>query len=225
MEWTPAITLRIFTACLGFTELFPSDIGAAKYAEITHRKLCLHYLCTNMCINIARLDETIEGQLQHYVFTRGHVEGFRKVYTDWEGRSEEESKDMREKFDKLLPFDFEGATKLKLWDELDQLVDEAILLDAQNSFALEYIADIVMCATTPQTTALNVLHRIVEHKITVQYNDMQKLATWIRWLIQFSLSRDASIVETLLTQAIELAKCADPDNRYSEAELEWLIGE
>lgn len=217
--------MRIFTVCLGFTELFPSDIETAKYAEITHRKLCLHYLCANMCINIARLDETIEGQLQHYVFTRNHIEGFRRMHTDWTGRSEEETKDMREKFDKLLPFDFEGATKLKKWDELDQLVDEAISLDAQNSFALEYIADIVMCATTPQTTALNVLHQIVEHKITVQYSDMQKLATWIRWLIQFSLTRDETLVETLLNQAIELAKSADPGNQYSEAELEWLIGE
>jgi len=225
MEWTPAAALKLFTACLGFTELFPNDIEAAKHAEITHRKLCLHYLCANLCINIARLDETIEGQLQHYLISRNHVEGFRKIYADWAGRSEEESRDMREKFDKLIPFDFEGATKLKKWDELDQLVEEAIFLDAQNSFALEYIADIVMCVTTPQITALNVLHRIVEHKITVQYNDMQKLATWIRWLIQFSLSRDTNIVDVLVTQAIELAKGADSDNQYPEAELEWLIGE
>jgi hypothetical protein len=224
VEWSPATALKIFETTMGFTELYQNTLEAVEPEEVTQRQLFLYYLCACLCINIARLDGTVEGQLQHYLYTRSHADGFRKLHATWVGRSEHEILDMRQKFATLLHFDFEAATRLKNWEILANLVDEAISLDAPESNVLEYIADLVIHAAAPQTTALIVLQKIVDHKIAVQYNRMTKLAAWIRWLVQFAMMRDHRLVEALLTQAIGLAKQAEADNQYPDEELQWLTG-
>jgi hypothetical protein len=224
VEWSPEIALRIFEATIGFTELCQSTPEAKEPEEVIHRRLSLCYLCANLCITIARLEGTIERQLQHYLYTRDHVEGFRKLYADWIGRSEVEIHDMKQKLATLLHLDFEAATKLKNWEVLGELTDEAISLDAPESNVLEFIADLVIHAATPQTTALIVLQKIVDHKIAVQYNQREKLAVWIRWLINFAMVRDHRVVEALLMQALALAKHTTADRPYPDEELQWLTG-
>ncbi|KAF8252313.1 SPO22-domain-containing protein [Wilcoxina mikolae CBS 423.85] len=220
MEWGPATSLRIINACIGFMKLYPEDMGSSEYAEIIRRRLLCYYLCAALCIEIARMADDLESKLQHYLLVRNHVESFRTLLGDWSGRIERGFDEVKDKLAILLPFDFEGAIQLKNWGVIGQLVDEAILLD--NGTVLQVIADVVICSCAPENVVLLVLKRILDHLVTVPDTNLENLARWIRYTVQFSLVRDSQTAEAIISQALELARNAKADNVYPDEELHWL---
>ena len=172
VEWGPSICLRIFQACTEFTMLYPENVDSAY-----RRLLCFHASAL-LRIEMARLADTLECKLRHYVLARKHVEDFRALYGKWNGTSESEVLEIKEKFISLLPFDFEGAVKLRDWKVLDKLVDEAISFGTLTG--LEGIEDLMVFSTAPMGCVQRILKKVVDHLVSTPNTDFPILARWIR---------------------------------------------
>lgn len=211
------MALRILMATFGFLELYPEETP-----DILNRTMMCAFLCASICFEIARREETTEGQLQHYLFTRNYVEHYRKRLA-----MAGENTDARERFVKLIVYDFESAAKLKNWDALEKLVDEA--KDVPSSDTVEVfgkMGDLVGCAMAPERIVKMVWKRIVDHQMTLQEQvGLRTMSAWIRMVVQFSLKRDPDDVEEAFGQALELTRGAREDSPYPDEELQWLTGE
>lgn len=217
IEWTPELALGILTATFGFLELYTN-----LDSDITRRSLQCAYLCSGISIELARRNETKEGQLQHYLFTRNHVENFRKRFGPAEFSGDGDIVDL---YARMLPWDFESAAKLKNWDALVKIVEDTKDLPGEHVVrAFAVMGDVVMSARSPDQTLLTVLQRIVEHQMGLLVNvGMRKMSGWIRLLVQFSLKRDLDAAEDGIRRAIELTRSASAE-KYPEEELAWLTG-
>ncbi|KAI5818162.1 meiosis protein SPO22/ZIP4 like-domain-containing protein [Pyronema omphalodes] len=235
VEWSPNMALRILNVCMEFMKLYQEDQNTK--AEITYRRLLCYYLAATLCIDIARHSDTLEGKLQHYLLTLNHIEGFRSLFSDAEisgsnlcesiivSEREGFSKfipELRERFLSLLPFDFESAAKLKKWESLPDIVEEAILLSPPDKTqTLEIMADIVVASVAPGAAIISVLKKIVEYLLMKKTVDFQKTARWVRYAVQFALVRDPKSAEEMLGVAVECARINGKD-AYPESELQWL---
>jgi hypothetical protein len=237
VEWTPNMALRILNVCTEFMKLYQEDQNTK--AEITYRRLLCYYLAATLCIDIARHSDTLEGKLQHYLLTRNHIEGFRSLFSDAEisdsnpcesmgesgGCFSKFIPELRERFLSLLPFDFESAAKLKNWESLSDLVEEAIILSPPDKIqTLEIMADIVVASVAPGAAVVGVLKKIVEYMLMKKMVELKKTARWVRYAVQFALVRDPKSAEEMLGVAVECARVNGKD-AYPESELQWLTGE
>lgn len=148
VEWSPSTCLRIIQVCTEFTMLYPEDMNSEAAAETIYRRLLCFYASALLCVEMARLASTLERKLRHYALARKYVEDFRVLYVKWNGISESEVLEMKEKFISLLPFDFEGAVGLRDWKALDKLVDEAVSFGTPT--VQEGIADLVVSSAAPR---------------------------------------------------------------------------
>lgn len=178
VEWDPSICLRVIQACAEFTMLYPENVDSEAAAEIAYRRLLCFYASALLRVEMARLAGTLESKLRHYVLVREHVEDFRVLYGKWNGTVGTKVLEMKEKFISLLPFDFEGAVRLRDWKVLDKLVDEAISFGALT--VLEGIADQVASSTVPTNCAQLALKKVVDHLASTPDTDLRILARWIR---------------------------------------------
>jgi hypothetical protein len=227
VEWSPSQALRILTACAGFLELYPKEMDSNNLADVSYRRLLCYYLCASLCIQIARLESHIEAQLQHYLMARTFFKSFQEALEELTirgERSQEEMNDIQGKRATLIAYDFEAAAKLKNWDSLDQMIDEALSMDNQSGKVLECMCDITLCSEAPARIKMLVLQKVVDHMISDQKSEIVKLARWIRCMVQFSIVWDRTVAESLLLQAIELARHTKREAPYPEEEIQWLIG-
>lgn len=143
---------------------------------------------------------------------------------EFEGRTVEEKEDLQIRLRTLLTYEFESLTRLKTWGSLLSVVEEAISLNMEKGVALELMADMMLCSGAPAETILVVLQKLLEGMFKIRNKGLQRLAKWIRCLVQLSMVRDYKVAAALLEQVVELARNAERRDMYPEEELQWLIG-
>ncbi|KAL8797191.1 MAG: hypothetical protein Q9195_000658 [Heterodermia aff. obscurata] len=122
-EWEPRETQRLISTSLKFLDLYPPDMDSDVLADLSLRRLFCDFLSASLLIVMARGEDNIECQLQHYLGVRGVASDFRKRLPEQLERLQAGAKDdLLKKNTTLLAFDFEAAARLKAWDSLEQLI-------------------------------------------------------------------------------------------------------
>ncbi|KAL7275567.1 sporulation-specific protein 22 [Rhizina undulata] len=224
VEWTPATSMRIFSTCIRFLELYPDDIDTNSLSEISYRKLLCYYMCASISTELGRIEDSTELQLQHYLNARRHVQDFCEKRETVQGRSEEELQDLTEKYASLLEYDFEAAVNLRAWESLSEIIEQTTSCGKKTTRILEIMADIILCSGAPNRTVLITLQDILNRTVPSPYGDITKLSRWIRSLVQVSVVKDTKATEALLLQVMDLARNAKEGKRYPDDEMQWLTG-
>lgn len=231
-DWSPQETLRLVSACLKFMDLYPSDMDPDVVADLSLRRLFCDFLCASLLIVIARDEENIESQLQHYLNVRKAANDFRKRLQEQLERLEGGAKeDLSRKHNSLLAYDFEAAARLKAWESFEPLIKDCEANPDPKIYAI--MADIVLSCEAPTEVQIATLQQIIHATWPRSHTDIAHLSRWIRCLFSLSLTSSSSleISEHLLTQVIINATNAKstPSHSHSPSpspyppeELEYL---
>ncbi|KAI9826189.1 MAG: hypothetical protein M1819_007445 [Sarea resinae] len=232
-DWDPHIILRFLQACINFICLYPDEVEKAVSEDLSSRRMFCNFLSTCVLVVLARSEDDIETQLQHYLRLRSHASEFRRGYSEQIERAEFGGKDdLVQKYSSVLSFDFEAAVRLKAWDDLGSIVEECRECDLG---VFGVLADVMLCSQAP-TPSKNPVSRgfffagnlltspalisILQHIITATtqthpHQNLPRLARWIRCLFQLTLPSAIAIAERALDQAVLLAQDSQTTRRLS----------
>ena len=225
--WLPQQTLRLVQAALRFIDLYPDDLDPAVLADLSLRRLFCDFLVCSLEIVLARNEDNVSSQLQHYLSARKAVEDWRSHLGEQMTRLEGGARsDFQNKRATLLAFDFEAAARLKAWDSLDGIIKEC--QECKDAKIYAVLADVTLASEAPTEIMIRTLQQLVN--ITWQagkhHNDVEKLSRWIRCLVSLALVSDAGMGETLLDQVVSIvenaSKIEQEGEMYPAEELEWL---
>jgi hypothetical protein len=147
-EWEPLNILRLLQSCLKFIELYPKDISQELADDLSLRRIFCHFLATILLVALARTEDNIEAQLQHYLMVRQHVDGYDAGLQEKLNRLEDgPAKDLINKLSILLAYDFEAAIRLKAWDDLTGIILKAGACKKMKVY--EIMADCILCCDAP----------------------------------------------------------------------------
>lgn len=225
VEWSPSKSLRILSTCIRFLDLYPDDIDEPKSAEISYRRLLCHYLCACISVELARAEDNIETQLQHYLVSRRHVQEFRGKRDSVQRNAEDGIQDLGKKFGILLGYDFEAAVRLKDWESLRGIVEEAaVSCNNKGISVFEVVTDILISSEAPSRTKLIMMQIILNYTVPSPMASVVKLSRWIRTLVQLSIAKDPKVTEALLVEVIDVTKNRSDGQKYPNEEIQWLTG-
>jgi hypothetical protein len=221
-SWNPGQTLRLVKSCLTFIDLHPVTVEAGVAADLSLRRLFCDFLCSSLLVVLARNEDKVEEQLQHYLNLRKVVDDFRRHVKDQLNQLKGGAKDdLRRKYSSLLAFDYEAAARLKAWESLDPIIKDTQELGDPNIY--EILADITLSSKAPSETMIKTLQRIIN--ITWEHDNanIAKFARWIRCLFSLALTSNIETAEQLLNQVASIAESSRKQAIvYPAEELEWL---
>lgn len=204
--------------------MYPDDIDEPTSAEILYRRLLCHYLCACISVELARAEDNIETQLQHYLVSRRHVQEFRGKRGSVQRNAEDDIQDLEKKFGILLGYDFEAAARLKDWEALRGIVEEVASCKNKGISVFEIITDVLISSEAPSRIKLIIMQVILNYTVPSPMTNVVKLSRWIRTLVQLSITKDPKVTEALLVEVIDVTKNRTNGQKYPNEEIEWLTG-
>ena len=121
--WPFQITTRLIQSCIGYIELYPTELENDKADDLHVRRMSCNFLAASLYTVMARREDVVEIRLQHYLAVRHAAEAFRDLIVErMNDLFECSNDDLRHKFISILVYDFEAAARLKLWDVLGHLI-------------------------------------------------------------------------------------------------------
>lgn len=146
--WTPHQLLRMLVSCIALIDLYPTSISEQVSDDLSLRKLFCEFSASTALVALARGEDTIEIQLQHYLNLRKHVDSYDKLLLEKLDKLEEgPADDLLQKLAILIAFDFEAACQLKAWDDINEVVRRAET--CKNSRVYEVMADCILSCKAP----------------------------------------------------------------------------
>jgi hypothetical protein len=239
-SWNPArrychpLKLTYRSNVSQFMDLYPSDTPTALVNDLALRRLFCSFLSCAYHVTQARLPtNTAENQLQNHLLVRTHALIFYSLVPMQLLRFDAVAKaDLVKKYRSVLLFDFEAAARLKAWEALREILDLGEGVADEKVYGV--FADVVLASEAPLATKGFLLMRIL-NSIRQQSSFNTPTATLsrhLRCVFQLALDSDFTVAESLLDQAIVLARegavailpvsSSDPPNRYPAEEAEWL---
>lgn len=224
-SWPPHQSLRVVQAALKFIDSYPPDLEPATLADLSLRRLFCDFVLCSICIHLARNEDCVEGQLQHYLSARHSVSDWRSHRPDQEVRLEGGAlSDLNLKHITLLAYDFEAAARLKSWDDLSKIIAECQLFNDTSVFAT--LADIVLASEAPSEVIASGLQQIINATWQIKTINIEKLSRWIRCLVSQAFGSNTGTAEKILDQAITIVEntnnTSEEEVAYPAEELEWL---
>jgi hypothetical protein len=147
-DWEPRKVLRIHQCCISFINMYPKDIGQQASDDLSLRRIFCDFLATLLLISLARAEDNIEVQLQHYLMVRKHVDSFDKSLQEKLDKLEEgPAEDLVNKLSILLAYDFEAAIRLKKWEDLGEIIVKAHICKRVKVY--ELMADCLLSCEAP----------------------------------------------------------------------------
>ena len=135
--WPCKYTIRMLDSCSVFLHLcsaFPEDqllLGSGYLEKLYLRQMFCYFLAASLNIVLARRENALDLQLQHYTYVRNAAEKLRIIAArQLDSLSGELRHDIQRKYASLCVYDFEAAARLKSWDALDYLVKVSITLES-----------------------------------------------------------------------------------------------
>lgn len=125
--WDLSHLVRIFKVCLAFLHCYPKDLPVSEVAEMALIAMRCHFSIASALISLARTEDRVEEQLQHYLEMRRHVLEFDGVLESNSIGIDNENTliDLVAKLSTLFVWDFEAAAALQSWDSLNKIVQRA----------------------------------------------------------------------------------------------------
>lgn len=134
--------------CITFIDAYPRDISEQVSEDLSLRKMFCEFSAVVALITLARGEDNMEIQLQHYLNLRKHVESFDNQLQEKLGRMEEgPAQDLLQKLAALVAFDFEAACQLKAWDNLGEIILKAEICKSMRVYGL--MADCILSIRAP----------------------------------------------------------------------------
>lgn len=122
-SWDVHFVVRLFQTAITIMQHYPTGIPAQLSIDLLLRSMFSHFMAATALLAMARAEDNTESQLQHYLLMRKHIKGFEDGL-DRESADLDEAllDDLESKLSALLVFDFEGAIRLKSWDDLGGII-------------------------------------------------------------------------------------------------------
>lgn len=146
-EWSLDCTIKMCNACVSIAQKYPKDLPRHEACDISLRSMFCYFVIATAHIALARSEDNIETQLQHYLSSRTHINSFEAQLREVVHDDDKCSDDLELKFATLLVFDFESAVNLKAWDELTTIARKAAV--HKDLKVLQAIADSLLRAQAP----------------------------------------------------------------------------
>ncbi|MCJ1461183.1 hypothetical protein MMC28_011565 [Mycoblastus sanguinarius] len=182
-------------------------MDASVAADLSLRRLFCHFLCGSLLIVIARSEDNVGDQLQHYLNVRRVVDDIRTFIKDQINSLEGGAKDdLRRKHTSLLAFDYEAAARLKEWGSLPHIIKESETYGYRKIYGV--LADITLSSEAPSETIIVTLQQIINITWKHDTNDIDKFSRWVRCLFSLALTSNIETAEQLLDQVTRIAEGA-----------------
>ncbi|KAK6360249.1 hypothetical protein TWF730_006397 [Orbilia blumenaviensis] len=221
-HWPPRYALHFSQLCIQFIKLYLVETCSEEdFENLDLRRSFCEYICVSTCVALAREEKTMEDQLRLYGDARSSIINFREIREKLHPVLTEQSrKDFGERYLGLLSHEFEACVHLELWDVLPGIVEEVAQFGQLQP--LRRIGDMILCGDAPTTTLLLVLENLINHTLQIEKHKIDKIARWIRILLQKSLQGDLDRGERLVYQVLDICKRPAVGNEYPQDELEWI---
>lgn len=146
--WDIVHIIRIFKACLAFSNFYPTDFSASDHSEIAIMAMRCHFIVSSALISLARAEDKVDERLQYYLEARRHTKEFDAMLeTKLDTTQESVLIDLIAKLSTLLVFDFEAATALKDWDSLNGIIRKAKI--CQDEVTYKAMGDCILRSKAP----------------------------------------------------------------------------
>ncbi|KAK6359354.1 hypothetical protein TWF696_000515 [Orbilia brochopaga] len=221
-HWPIHYALRFARLCIQFIKLYPAETSSEEEQEnLALRQSFCDYICASTCTALARKEGSMDEQLQFYRDAGSHINTFRELREKLLPRLTEQSqKDFGERYLGLLIHEFEACVHLADWCALQSIVDQVGKFGQMQP--LRRVGDMILCVDAPTETFLLVLESVINYSIAVETHKVDKIARWIRILLQKSLQGDLDRAKRLVYQVLDICKIQKPGNEYPQDELEWI---
>ncbi|KAI1388233.1 SPO22-domain-containing protein [Hypoxylon trugodes] len=195
-EWHPAQSIRIFQCCLSIISQYPQDIPGQAADDLSLRAMFCHFLIATAFIALARPEDSVETQLQHYLTMRNHVKGF----------------------------DTALEARLENLDEVSKTDLQMKLSTLLNLSAFQAMADCILRAqSVPGQVLYSTLRKIINHIFSLEYFDNGKLAKYLRCLLKATLASEPEFPLKIMEDICRLVKqCAASQQPISLEEVAWF---
>ncbi|OTA08309.1 hypothetical protein A9Z42_0092510 [Trichoderma parareesei] len=183
-----------------------------------------HFVIAAALISLARTEDRIEEQLQYYLEARRHIKGFDATLENGLDDKQDDNiqADLLAKLSTLFVFDFEAATVLKDWDGLNEIVRKAKM--CRDEVMYKAMGDCMLRSRAPGKALFSTMRLIINEMFELEYFDYEKLAKYIRCMLQAILGLDDDAALQLVDQAIQIAREGkETGTQPPSAEVEWLV--
>ncbi|KAH6608155.1 hypothetical protein Trco_004468 [Trichoderma cornu-damae] len=239
--WELSHIVRIFKTCLAFSGCYPKDLPVSEISDMALMAMRCHFVIAAALVSLARAEDKMDEQLQHYLEARRHIGEFDAILETSTNEVLDESilKDLIAKLSTLFVFDFEAAVTLKNWDGLNEIVRKAktcrdeVMYKAMGDCILRSRApgkgqdSDIMGTTLTRFNApvmFSTMRLITNEIFELEEFDYEKLAKYIRCMFQAILGVDDSSALQLVDQALQIAHEGKQVGAHlPSAELEWLV--
>jgi len=134
--------------CIEYIDRYPPDISEEVSEDVSLRKMFCEFSATVALVTLARGEDVVELQLQHYLDLRRHVASFDLLLQEKLTKMEEGPiHDLLQKLSVLIELDFEASCRLKEWDALSKIILKADV--CKNPRVYELMADCVLSSQAP----------------------------------------------------------------------------
>ncbi|KAK1659678.1 meiosis protein SPO22/ZIP4 like-domain-containing protein [Colletotrichum godetiae] len=213
--WDVKHLIRLYDSCLTIAKHYPNDLPAEAASDLAFRTMFCEFIAAAALVSLARTEDNVEQQLQHYLIMRRHVVAYNAALEKQmsDGLDKRLKSDLTAKLATLMVFDFEAAMALKKTDELGYIIRTAVTCRDVNT--LKAMGDIALRGRLPGQALYSTLGVIMKG---------DRLAKYIRCMFHAVLPLDAALGQRLMKQAVDVAR----DSRKSQhpfpaEELEWLV--
>ncbi|KAL7808906.1 meiosis protein SPO22/ZIP4 like domain-containing protein [Trichoderma gracile] len=204
--WELPHIIRIFQSSLAFSAYYPKDLPLLEFTEIALMALRCHFVIAAALISLARTEDRVEEQLQYYLGARRHIKGFDAALENISDDNQDENIRVYliAKLSTLFVFDFEAATVLKDWDELNEIVRKAKM--CRDEVMYKAMGDCMLRSRAPGKALFSTMRLIINEMFELEQFDYEKLAKYIRCMFQAILGLDDTSALQLVDQAIQIAR-------------------
>ncbi|KAG7080083.1 Transcriptional regulator [Colletotrichum scovillei] len=224
-NWDVKHLIRLYNSCLTIAKHYPEDLPAEAASDLALRTMFCDFIAAAALISLARTEDNVEQQLQHYLVMRRHVVAYNAALEKQmsDGLDTRLKSDLTAKLATLMVFDFEAAIALKKTDELGFIIRTAVTCrDELEKMKGDRLAKYIRCmfhAVLPLDAALG--QRLMKQAVDVARDSRKSQhpfpAEELEWLVTvgFNQAVDAYNVRqddecnTWADLALNLAHYAD----------------
>ncbi|EXF81759.1 hypothetical protein CFIO01_04807 [Colletotrichum fioriniae PJ7] len=232
-SWDVKHLIRLYNSCLAIANHYPEDLPAEAASDLAFRTMFCDFIAAAALVSLARTEDNVEQQLQHYLIMRRHVVAYNAALEKQmsDGLDNRLKSDLTAKLATLMVFDFEAAMALNKTGELGFIIRTAVTCRDVNT--LKAMGDIALRGKLPgqgkQPNLLLLFPILDRHEETVAYHELEKmkgdrLAKYIRCMFHAVLPLDAALGQRLMKQAVDVARDSrKTQHPFPAEELEWLV--
>ncbi|KAK1534827.1 uncharacterized protein CCOS01_03579 [Colletotrichum costaricense] len=220
-SWDVKHLIRLYNSCLAIAKHYPEDLPAEAASDLAFRTMFCDFIAAAALVSLARTEDNVEQQLQHYLVMRRHVVAYNAALEKQmsDGLATRLKSDLTARLATLMVFDFEAAMALKKTDELGFIIRTAVTCRDVNT--LKAMGDIALRGKLPGQGGYE---ETVAYHAELEKMKGDRLAKYIRCMFHAVLPLDAALGQRLMKQAVDVAR----DSRKSQhpfpaEELEWLV--